>query len=149
MKHVFIALLLAGFIMSASAQQKVKVKTQDVPANVQTALKTAFPDAKDIDWTMKDGMYKASFEVNGKDHFAGINNSGELKIKGSEILANQLPEAVTSAIKSAYANWKIDDVFQVEEDGTTSYLIELDGKPDKHVYYTADGKLTKETEDIG
>jgi|ADGO01.1.fsa_nt_gi hypothetical protein len=149
MKHVFIALLLAGFTLSASAQQKVKVKTQDVPANVQTALKTAFPDAKDIDWTLKEGMYKASFEVNGKDHFAKITNDGQVKVKGSEIMANQLPEAVTSAIKSAYANWKIDDVFQLEEDGTTSYLIELDGHPDKHVYYTADGQLVKETEDEG
>lgn len=140
---------MTGITLGVSAQEKVKVKTQDVPANVQTALKNAYPDAKDVDWKMKDGMYKASFEIKGTEHFAGITHSGEVKIKGAEIPADQLPSVIATSIKSSYANWKIDDVFKVEEGGATSYLIELDGSPDKHVHYSEDGKLVKESEDEG
>jgi hypothetical protein len=150
MKQTMMSLLLIlGVTLGVSAQEKVKVKEQDVPANVQTALKNAYPEAKDIEWKLKDGIYKASFEINGTEHFAGITNAGEVKVKGSEIPADQLPSSISSAIKSSYAKWKIDDVFKVEEGTNISYLVELDGSPDKHVHYSADGKLVKESEDEG
>mgnify|MGYP003577212973 CR=1 FL=1 len=148
MKHVFMSLLLVlGVSLSMSAQEKVKVKEQDVPENVKTALKTAYPDAKDIDWKLKDGMYKASFEVNGKSHLAGINTSGEVKSKGIEITKEELPSNITTAIQAGYAKWKIDDVYKIDADGQSSYLVELDGSPDKIVHYSADGKLVKEMAD--
>jgi len=150
MKHVFISLLLlTGITLGVSAQDSAKAKTQDVPQSVQAALKSAYPAAKDIEWKMKDGIYKASFEVNGTEHFAGITSSGEVKSKGAEIPADQLPSTISSAIKTSYANWKIDDVFRVEENGSSSYLVELDGNPDKQVHYSSDGKLIKEMEDEG
>lgn len=140
-------LLLVGVTLSASAQQKQPVKQKDVPANIQTALKNAYPTASDIEWKLKDGMYKAKFEVDGKDHMAGINSSGEIISKGSEILKTELPAAITTAIQTAHTGYNIDDVYKVEEGGATKYLVELDGNPDKKVLYSSDGKLEKEMTD--
>ena len=144
-------LLLTGITLGVSAQQpqqqKQKLEQKDVPENVQTALKTAFANAKDVEWKLKDGIYKAKFEMDGKEHLASINTSGEIESKGSEILATELPAAITSAIQSGYSGWKIDDVYKVDEKGTTRYLVELDGNPDKKVVYSAEGKLEKEMPD--
>jgi hypothetical protein len=85
--------------------------------------------------------------MDGKDHYASINSSGEIQSKGSEILATELPAAITSAIQSAHSGWKIDDVYKVDEKGTIKYLVELDGNPDKRVLYSSEGKLEKELPD--
>lgn len=94
-------LLITGLTLSAIAQEKVRDK--DVPAAVQTSFKNEYPEASDADWKMKDGHYKAHFKVNGTRQIATFDVSGKMLSKGIEIRENELPDAVTSAVKSAYA----------------------------------------------
>jgi hypothetical protein len=114
---------------------------------VKTAIKNAYPRANDVEWKMMDGMYKAKFDMNGKDYIASVSASGEIKSKGQEIAKNELPAVVTTAIQSAHAGWRIDDVYRVEQNGKTKYLVELDGNPDKMVLYSEDGTQEKEMAD--
>lgn len=138
-------LLITGLTLSVTAQEKVRDK--DVPAAVQTSFKNEYPEASDADWKMKDGHYKAHFKVNGTRQIATFDVSGKMLSKGIEIRENELPDAVTSAVKSAYAGRTIDDVYKVEKDGNINYLVKLNGQPETKILYSADGQVIKDKKD--
>jgi hypothetical protein len=143
MKKILFAILLnTGLLLGASAQDKIN--ESDVPAAVKTSFKTAFPNAKDVDWKMKEGKYKADFEINGLDHIASISADGKIISKGMKIRQSELPSAVSSAIKSAYADRTIDDVYSVDKNGTAYYLVKLEGNPETKILYSKDGQVVKE-----
>ncbi|HEX6432189.1 MAG TPA: PepSY-like domain-containing protein [Niastella sp.] len=150
MKNIlFVTLLTTGLVLGASAQDKQqdKLKESDVPTAVQTNFKTAFPNAKDVEWKMKEGKYKVAFEVNGTDHIASFGTDGKMMSKGMKIRTSELPSAVASAVKSAYADREINNVYRVDKDGTVAYLVKLDGDPETKVLYSADGQVVKEKKD--
>jgi hypothetical protein len=139
-KIFFLCLLTTGFLMGAYAQE---IKEKDVPATLLTTFKTAFPNAKDVEWKLKDGKYKVEFELNGLDHFAKYGTDGKLIARGMKIRTSELPNAVTTAIKDAYAARMIDDAYRVDKDGAAFYLVKLKGDPETKVLYTADGQVAK------
>jgi hypothetical protein len=142
MKKIILATLLTtGLVMGAFAQE---LKETDVPAAVKTSFKTAFPNAKDVDWKMKEGKYKVDFDIDGTDHIAAFGTDGKMISKGMRIRVSELPSAVTSAVKSAYAGRDINNVYRVDKDGTVNYLVKLDGNPETRVMYSADGQVVKE-----
>jgi hypothetical protein len=142
MKKILFAILLsAGLMMGASAQE---VKENDVPTAVKTNFKTAFPNAKDVDWKTKEGNYKAAFKINGSDYIASFSADGKILSKGLKIRRSELPTAVLTAVKSAYADKTIEDVYRMDKNGAAFYLIKLDGNPDTNVLYTPDGQVAKE-----
>jgi hypothetical protein len=145
MKKILLATLLTtGLVMGAFAQE---LKEADVPAVVKTSFKTAFPNAKDVDWKMKEGKYKVDFDIDGTDQIAAFGADGKMISKGMKIRVSELPSAVTSAVKSAYADREIKNVYRVDKNGTINYLVKLEGNPDTKVLYTADGQVVKEKKD--
>ncbi|OQP54384.1 PepSY-like domain-containing protein [Niastella populi] len=141
-KMIFVCLLTAGCMLGSYAQDNLKEK--DLPPAIQTSFKTEFPNAKDIEWKMKDGKYKVEFEVNGLDHFAKYGTDGKLMAKGMKIRTSELPNAVATAVKTTYADRTIDDVYRVDKDGSAYYLVKLDGNPETKVLYSADGQVAKD-----
>ena len=142
MKKTLLAILLsAGVMMGAAAQDK---KGSDVPAAVKTNFKTAFPNAKDVDWKKKEGSYKAKFEINGTDYIAYYGADGKIISKGLKIRRSELPTAIADAVKNGYAGRTIDNVYRMDKNGTAYYLVKLEGDPDTKVLYTADGQVAKE-----
>lgn len=150
-KILFATLFATGLVLGASAQDKIseqdKLKESDVPATVQSSFKSAFPNAKDVEWKMKEGKYKVSFDVNGTDHMAAFGADGKLMSKGMKIRTSELPTAVSDAVKSAHAGRNIDEVYRMDKDGTAYYLVKLSGDPETKVKYTADGQMVKEKKD--
>ena len=144
-KIIFVGLFTTGLMLGAYAQDNIKDK--DVPPAVATSFKTEFPNAKDVEWKMKEGKYKVEFEVNGLDHFAKYGADGKLMARGMKIRTSELPGAVSTAVKNAYADRSIDDVYRVDKDGSVFYLVKLDGTPEKKLMYSADGQLAKEKKD--
>ena len=145
-KLLFIAILGVFGALAASAQEdnKMKVKDKDVPEAVKTAFQSQFANASDVEWKVKNGKYKAKFDMNGVEHMAELNSSGEVVSKAMKIPNDELPTLVSDAVKSSYANATIDDVYRVEKGGQTQYLVKLDGSPDKKLLYDAQGKLVKD-----
>jgi hypothetical protein len=144
-KMLFAVLMTTGLSLAATAQDKLKEK--DVPTAVQTSFKAAFPNAKDIEWKMKEGKYKVEFELNGNDNIAAFGTDGKMIARGMKIRVSELPNAVSTAVKGAHANRTIDDVYRIDKDGNALYLVKLDGDPDTKVLYTAEGQVAKEKMD--
>lgn len=143
MKKLFFAILLVtGLTQVAAAQEQVK--ESDVPAEVKTSFKSAYPDAQGVEWKMKEGTYKAKFQANGTENFAAFDPAGKLLAKGVKIKESEIPAAVSTAVKSGYADKTIDNVFKVEKNGTTHYMVKFTGTPETKVAYTADGQVVKE-----
>ena len=145
-KILFAVLCTTGLMLGANAQNsaQTKLKAGEVPASLKTSFKTEFPNAKDVAWTLKEGKFKVEFESNDLDHFAKYDADGKMIAKGMQIKQTDLPPAVTAAVKGAYAKREIDDVFKVEKEGTTFYLVKFDGNPETKVMYSADGQLVNE-----
>lgn len=146
MKKIILAgLFTSGLMLGSYAQDRLKEK--DVPSAIQTSFKTEFANAKDVEWKMKDGKYKVEFELNGLDHFAKYGTDGKLMARGMKIRTSELPAAVTTAVKSSYADKSIDEVYRVDKDGGAFYLVKLSGEPETKVLYSADGQVAKEKTD--
>lgn len=124
--------------------EKMKVKDKDVPQSVKSAFESLFPGASDVDWKMKNGNYKADFDMGRTDYIAELTPSGELVSKGMEIKKNELPTLVSDAVKAEFANHTIDEVYRIEKSANIYYLVELDGNPDRKLMYDEQGKLVKD-----
>jgi uncharacterized membrane protein YkoI len=145
-KLLFIAILgiFGAYAAQAQDDNKMKVKDKDVPQAVKSAFESQFANASDVEWKVKNGKYKAKFDMNGVEQFAELNNSGEVVSKGTKIPNEELPTLVSDAVKSNYASNKVDEVYRVEKGGQTHYMVKLDGNPEKKLVYDAQGKLVKE-----
>jgi Protein of unknown function (DUF2874). len=148
MKKKLLALCLAaGIVLSVNAQEKTKISDKDLPATIQTNFKSQYPDASGADWKLKDGKYKVHFNVNGTKQMAAYDQAGTMLSKGVEIKQSELPANITSSTKSLYANRDIDEVYKVDKNGATQYLVKLKGDPETKILYSADGQVIKEKQD--
>ena len=65
-----------------------------------------------------------------------------------EIVARDLPAAVTAGINSEFAGYSVDDTERITVGGVLSYVVELElkGQPDWKVAYDANGKQLQKQE---
>jgi hypothetical protein len=140
-KQFFTLFLVAGMAIGANAQQTIQER--DLPAGVQSSFKTEFSDASGAEWKMKDGAYKVHFKRNGVKNMASFDETGKLTSKGVEIKENELPAAITTAVNSTHSGRKIDEIYKINKDGKTSYLVKLNGDPKTKLMYSAEGQLVK------
>lgn len=148
MKKKLLACCLAlGTVLSINAQEKMKIDEKDVPVSVQTTFKGQYPEASDAGWKMKDGKYKVHFKVSGTKQIAAFDQSGTLLSKGVEVKEADLPTAIGTSTKSLYANREIDEIYKIDKDGTTNYLVKLKGDPKTKILYSADGQVVKDKSD--
>jgi hypothetical protein len=141
MKNLLFVFVFTVFgTLAVSAQSdKNKIKDKDVPEAVRTAFDNQFNNTTMANWKMKDGNYKVSFMQGLKKHMAEFSASGELISKGEKVNKDDLPSTVGDAIKANYANSNIDDVYRIEKDGQTQYMVKVDGN--KKVVYDALSRL--------
>ena len=141
-KKLIMFCLAAGLALGISAQDKVQDK--DVPAPIQTNFKTQYPDASAVNWKMKEGNYKVHFKQNGFKQLAAYDASGKLLSKGIEIKESELPASISSSVKTGYADRSIDEIYKIEKNGTTSYMVKMKGNPETKLMYSADGQSVKD-----
>ena len=145
MKKLLLFAVLGVFTaFQVNAQDNEKIKDKDVPQAVKTAFDNQFNNTAMVDWKMKDGKYKAAFTMNLKKHFAEFSNSGELISKGEKIDKEELPNPVADAVKTGFSSSKVDEVYRVEKEGKTMYMVKLDGNPKQKILYDDQGKVLKE-----
>ncbi len=141
-KQLFTLFLVAGLALGVNAQETVQDK--DLPAGIQTSFKSEFADASDAEWKMKDGKYKVHFKRNGVKNMASFDEAGKITSRGVEIKENELPAAITTAVNGSYSGRKIDEIYKVDKEGKTSYLVKLNGDPETKLMYSEDGQIIKD-----
>lgn len=123
MKNLKIAALALFATAAVSAQD---MATNQIPANLNSSFQQAYPNATDIEWEM-DGMnYKVEFELDKMDNEIWYSKEGKVVKSEMEVTENDLPSAVSSAIKEKYSDYSVDEVEVTEMDGKKTYEVELE-----------------------
>lgn len=134
-------LIVLAFLPIAFGACAGTVNQQEIPSVVINAVMTKYPDARDLDWEVKNGIYEAEFDLGKDDYEVWINAEGTILKIEHEINHTQVPAAILSKLKSDYKDFKPDDAKRIEIGKAVYYEIELDGTlGDQKVVYTASGE---------
>lgn len=120
-----------------------------VPAELQNAFSSKYPNVAHVEWETKAGYYVADF-YDGYEASAWFTKDGKWKMTETDIPYTALPTPVKKTFEaSKYATWKKDDVDKVERESyETVYVIEVENKAEEvDLYYSEDGTLIKEVVD--
>lgn len=139
----YIIYLFALMMIATSASYAQDIPQSEVPEAVLKSFNEAFPKASDVEWEREGEHFEVDFDVSFfKDHEAWFNSSGNLIRHKEEISKGDLPEVVVAAISSQYAEYRIDDVDKITENGKATYIVELEkGSEDRKVTFSEEGKV--------
>lgn len=146
MKNLKIAALLLIATATVSAQD---LKISEVPVNLKTTFSKAYTNVTDVEWEKKGDHFKVEFEINNLDHDIWYNAQGDVIKSKIEILENELPSVVATAVKTKYPDYKIDSVEVHEKDGATSYEVEIEKgwTMERKLILDVSGKILSDKED--
>lgn len=146
MKNLRIAALALFATAAVSAQD---LKTNEVPSNLQTSFSNTYSNATDVEWEKKGDLFKVEFEINNMDHDVWYDAQGNVVKSEMEISEGELPSVVASAIKSKYADYKIDSIEVREENGTKTYEVEIEKgwTNERNLIVDASGTIISDIED--
>jgi hypothetical protein len=127
MKKMMLTLAIAISTLSAFAvEEKVSPKVLD-------AFKNEFNTAKEVEWTVGNTYYMATFTYNDKYVFAYYTADGVLLGLSHYISPAELPMALQNSLKKDYSNFWISDLFEVAKNGKTEYYVTLENADKKIV----------------
>ena len=110
---------------------------KDDEANVnQLAVKSfhrEFVNAKNVKWEQKVNYVKVEFTLNDQVLFAYYNNEGVNTAIVRNLVSDQLPINLLTAVKKDYTGFWISDLFEVAADEQTSYYVTLENADKKIV----------------
>ncbi|TSJ42013.1 PepSY-like domain-containing protein [Fluviicola chungangensis] len=134
-------LIVLAFLPIAFGSCASTIDQQEIPSVVINAVMTKYPDAKDLEWEVKNGIYEAEFDLGKDDYEVWVNGEGTILKVEQEITHAKIPVAVLTKIKSDYRDFKLDDAKRIEIGKKVYYEIELDGNlGDQTVVYTDTGE---------
>lgn len=116
-----------------------------IPAELQVAFSSKYPNVTNVKWETKAGYYVADF-YDGYETSAWFTTDGKWHMTETDIPYTALPDPVKTAFEaSEYSTWKKDDVDKLERQGIeTIYVIEVENhNQEVDLYYSADGMLIK------
>lgn len=129
MKRILVILtVLLSFVSMSSFANDEKVNSK-----VLESFKTSFVNATEVDWTVGDNYYKASFVMNSQYVAAYYNEAGELMALTRNISSTQLPISLQADLKKKYDSFWISDLFEVANEQGTTYYVTLENADTKLV----------------
>jgi hypothetical protein len=135
MKRLTITLALAFSLISFSSFANDITVT---PAALQS-FKTSFKDAKEVNWTVSENLYKANFQMNGQYVTAFYNAEGDMIAMTRNISSLQLPLSLQTSLKNGYENFWISDLFEMADENGTSYYITVENGDNRIVLKSTSG----------
>jgi len=145
-RNLFLGALALIGTATLSAQD---MNPSDVPANLTETFQQAHPNATDVEWEKEGDSFKVEFDIDRNEQEIWYSADGNMAKTEKEIGESDLPQAISSAISSNYSDYKIDSVEMTEENGETTYEVELEKGWDdeKNVLFDANGKVLNEWDD--
>lgn len=121
MKKMILSLAIAFTTLSAFAAGE-----DNVNQKVLNAFKSDFINASEVEWTVANDYYKASFVYNDKYVFAYYSSDGELLGMTRYISSTDLPIHLQMNLKKKYSNYWVSDLFEVAKSDATSYYLTIE-----------------------
>ncbi len=137
---VLTVILLAGSVLLLGQDRPAS----KVPAVVQQAFHTKFPNVKQVAWKLKAPTYDAEFLVNGAEVTVKFDADGKWVETESAIARSKVPAAVNQAIAKQFAAYKVIETQDMQrvDDARLRYEIHLeDAKEVLKVMFYADGTI--------
>lgn len=129
MKTLFILLTVIASFFSKTSLANDEV----VSPAVLKSFQSSFVNAKEVDWSLYQTLYKARFALDGQYINAYYNSDGSLVAMTRNISSSQLPIALQTTIKNEYTAFWISDLFEIANEEGTSYYITLENADTKLV----------------
>ena len=123
MKAIKIAALAIFATATMSAQD---LKMNEIPSNLMEIFKKSFTNVTDVEWEMDGEYYNVEFEVNRIEHEIWYDKNGTIIKTEKDVTEKDLPEAISSVLKSNYSEYKIDSIEMTEFKGKITYEVELE-----------------------
>ena len=117
------SLILAVIFSSLFA---TKSEAQTIPASINHAFNTSFPQAGKAVWSSTGKFYRAQFNLEGENQIAFFNNRGELLAVSRYIDFTSLSHRLRLNLIKQYPNYNISEIFQVNSDLDTDYYVTLE-----------------------
>lgn len=133
MKKMILTLAIAVSTLSAFARE------EKVAQKVLNAFNSEFTTAREVEWTVADTYYMATFNYNGKYIFAYYNTDGDLLGLTRYISTELLSMNLQNSLKKNYNEYWISDLFEVAKNGKTDYYITLEDADKKIVLHSSGG----------
>jgi hypothetical protein len=139
-----LTLLFSFFIVfSLSAQ------IRKIPADVTESFKSRYPHAERVSWKDDLRSFEAQFILNNYEMKANFTSDGDWLQSDRKMKYDELPEAVKDGYeKSKYTYWEMVSVYEITKNmDPLQYrvLIKKSGVQKKYLYFSADGKLSRES----
>ena len=95
-------------------------------ATVRAAFKKDFAAAENVNWTKKNDVVFASFQLNGNTAEAAFNENGDLIAVSRHMATSQLPLHVSVNIAEKYAGFQVaKNAVEITYEGQTNYYINV------------------------
>lgn len=139
------AICMALFTFSSCSDDD-NFKPEEV---IQSALTAKYPNATHVEWEKKGTYLVADCRLEGKDVDIWFTTDGQWKMTETELLAADLPQAVTAALaaNATYGSWRVDDrdLLEYANGKASEYVIEVEqGNKEFDLYFLADGTFLRE-----
>ena len=110
---------------------------------VLNGFKKEFSTAENVTWTKQDEFDKATFTLAGRRVVAFFSNDGQFEGCARDLLFDQLPLAVMTAVDKRYGNAAVIDVREMTNSEGTTYRLTVEAKNRKiRVKVFPDGNIT-------
>ena len=138
MKKIMIALVMMITVMKTTAFANEIIVKQEV----LNAFKIEYSSAKDVNWTVGDNYYKASFTMNDQKLFAFYSIDGEFLALTRYVSSLQLPENIQNSLRKQFKEKWVTDLFEVVNGEGTMYYATLENADTKIILKSGTGYWT-------
>ena len=118
--------LLGLIFISFSCQEEDDHAFTEVPSLVASTFQLQFPEAKELEWQLKNNLYEVEFEVSKIEYKALFNQKGKLiKYKYDENFKS-LPKNLQKILLENFDLKDIDDIETIREGKEIYYQFEIE-----------------------
>lgn len=133
-------LMVVVFLTTAFTSCANTVPQQEIPSVVINAVMKKYPDARDLEWEVKGGVYEAEFDLGRDDYEVWVNEGGTILKVEQEVQLSAIPAVVLNKVKADFKDARLDDAKRIEIGKKVYYEIEIDETlGDQKVVYSDSG----------
>ncbi len=140
MRKLFLAVLLA--VSVAGSAFAADVKTSSVNTKVKNSFYEEFSDAKNVEWSVKDGYVKATFELDGKKVEAFYQQNGESIGTSTPITLDKLPSSTKRYLGKKYYGYTFYESIQFDTPVETAYFLSGENEKEKVILKVERGTIS-------